>query len=183
MIINQLVAALVKGGRTPARFNVSDLHLDEAGQLTCPNGPISTKAYRSQSADGWNYRFYATQCRDCPLLQKRRGSDTPATTHRMLFISDYAYHQREALAYTKTAEFKVDMKRRSHIERRIAGLTRYNDARHAHGTGTRNADFQPRMSSIASNLKRWHTLILDHEHQSRLRVTHRTQDDQDLPAP
>ena len=177
----QLVAALVRSGRNPDLFNPNDFTLGAQGELTCPNGHISTKAYRSQSADGWTYRFYATQCRDCPLLQKCRGDVTPPTKHRQVFISDYAFHQREAIAYTKTTEFKADMKLRAHIERIIAGLTRYNDARHAHGAGTRNADFQSRMSAIAYNLKRWHRLILDEERQSRLRATQRRLDDHHPP--
>jgi len=177
----QLVAALVKSGRHPDRFGPSDFTLDEVGQLICPAGQLSTKSYRSQSADGWNFRFYATQCRGCPLLQKCRGADTQPTGHRMVFINDYAYHQREAIAYTKTDPFKVDMKLRAHIERIIAGLTRYNDARHAHGAGTRNADFQARMCAIAYNLKRWHTLILDQERQSRQRFKQKSQENHDPP--
>ncbi len=54
-----------------------------------------------------------------------------ADTFRQVFISDYRSLQREAIAYTKTAQFKLDMALRPHIERIIAGLVRYNGARQA----------------------------------------------------
>ncbi|MEZ4710091.1 MAG: transposase [Caldilineaceae bacterium] len=150
-----------------------------------PNGQLSTTAFRvnRQDAQGWSFRFTATQCQGCPLIarcrqayaqtaadaqalaeqaadsapqapspQKGRPKKTAAPAadgivkgHRTVFLSDYLYQQNAAVAYTRTDDFADDMKLRPHIERIIAGLTRYNDARRAHGAGLRNADFQARM--------------------------------------
>lgn len=87
--------------------------------------------------------------------------------YRQVFISDYTYFQREALAYTKTAAFQEDMKLRPHVERIIAAVTRYNGARRAEAYGLDNADFQLKMCAMAYNLKRWHTLTKEKEKAQR----------------
>jgi len=162
----QLVARLIDYGKSRERFGPSDFTLNEVGQLSCPNGQVAAKVYRSGSANGVNYRFLPDQCQDCPLLAQCRGAEVQPDHYRQagtersrsVFISDYVYFQRDALAYTKTAAFQDDMKLRPHVERIIAGLTRYNGARRADAYGLDNADFQLKMCAMAYNLKRWHTL-------------------------
>ena len=56
-----------------------------------------------------------------------------------------------AILYTKTESFKRDMQFRSTIERTIAALVRYHDARHARSVGLGQADFQVRMAATADN--------------------------------
>lgn len=154
----QLVARLINHSQSKERFGRSDFTLDEQGHLHCPNGQTTNRAYRSGSADGWNYRFLAAQCQGCPLLAKCRDPQSKPNSHRSVFVSAYAYQQRQALAYTQTNAFKQDMQLRPHIERIIACLTRYNGARQATAFGLKNADFQVRMSALAFNLKRWAVL-------------------------
>jgi hypothetical protein len=159
----QLVSPLVKNGRQPSRFGPRDFTLGENGELICPGGQVSTKMYRKGHSAGWDYRFTPDQCRGCPLLaQCHKDPHEPIKT-RTVSISDYASHQREALAYTRTLEFKEEFKGRAHIERIIAILTRYNDGRTARGYGLRSADFQARLAAMAYNLKRWHKMTLDQE--------------------
>jgi hypothetical protein len=64
-----------------------------------------------------------------------------------------------ARAYAQTEDFKVDMKRRAGVERIIACLTRYHDARRARRRGLLNADFQAKLSAMAFNLKQWMKLL------------------------
>jgi hypothetical protein len=165
----QLVANLIDHTQRSERFGPADFTLDDLGQLTCPNGQTTSRAYRSGSADGWNFRFSAEQCQGCPLLEKCRGDQVKPTRHRQVFVSDYRYQQRKALAYTQTPAFAQDMALRPHIERIIAALTRYNGARTAQGYGLHNADYQVKMSAMAFNLKRWHTLTLHQEDKQRYR--------------
>ena len=73
-------------------------------------------------------------------------------------MSDYRDWQCTAILYIKTPAFETDMKFRPTIERVIAGLVRFNGARHANGYGLINADFQVRMAALAFNLKRWAVL-------------------------
>lgn len=159
----QLVARLIDSGKNAIRFTPSDFSLGEDGSLTCPNGTTTSTAYRSGSADGWNFRFKADQCKGCPLWDKCRNPQSKPSAHRTVFISDYVYEQRNALAYTKTADFQLDIQLRPAIERIIAAVTRYNGGRQNKGRGVQNADCQARNAAIAYNLKRWRVLTLEKE--------------------
>ncbi len=151
----RLIVRLVDYNRNRLRYGPLDFRLDDHGVLTCPNGKSSNRFYPSTSADGWNYRFLAAQCQGCPLTQKCRGDAVKPGAHRQVFISRYQSQQREAIAYMKTPEFEADMKLRPHIERIIACLVRYNDARITRRVGLANADFQVKMAAMAYNLKHW----------------------------
>ena len=98
----QLVAKLIDYGKRSERFGPSDFTVNDLGQLVCPNGKIATTAHPSQSAAGLTYRFPAQLCQGCPLWDKCRGTAVKPNTYRQVFISDYTYFQRQALAYTKT---------------------------------------------------------------------------------
>lgn len=164
----QLVARLIDHTKNAERFGPSVFTLDDKAHLHCPNGQSTNRAYRSGSADGWTYRFKVDQCQGCPLWDKCRDPKSKPTSHRNVFVSDYLYQQRQAIAYTKTDAFKDDMKLRPHIERIIACLTRYNGARYATAFGRQQADFQVRMSALAFNLKRWRVLTHQKEQPSPL---------------
>jgi hypothetical protein len=151
----QLLARLQHAGRRSPRFGPTDFTLLAHQQLRCPNGQISSTAYRAGGGDGWTYRFRAQQCAGCPLWDKCRGDQVKPTRHRQVFVSDYILHQQQALAYTLTAAFAQEMKQRAHIERIIAALVRYNGARRAKAYGLQNADYQVKMAAMAFNLKRW----------------------------
>ena len=98
-----------------------------------------------------------------PDAKKPKVKAPKPDAFRQVFISDYRDRQRQAILYIKTEQFQEDMKFRSTIERIIAALVRYNDARRAHGYGTAKADFQVKMAATAFNLKKWHKLTLDQE--------------------
>lgn len=166
----QLVARLIAYGKNRTRFGPQDFTLDEHGMLTCPNGQQSSIAYRAQGGDGWTYRFLPEQCQGCPLWEKCRGDQVKPNRYRQVFISDYRYQQRQALAYIGTDAYKQDMKLRPHIERIIAALVRYNGARRAKARGLANADFQARMAACAFNLKRWAKLQQQEEKDARRRA-------------
>ena len=166
----QLVARLIDHSQHSQRFGPQDFTLGEDGQLTCPNGQQTSRAYRSQSGDGWNYRFLPDQCAGCPLIAKCRADAVKPSQYRQVFITNYRYQQRQALAYIATDAFKLDMKLRPHAERIIAALVRYNGARHARSLGLKNADFQVRMAATAFNLKRWLALSLDQEQEAKRRA-------------
>ena len=187
----QLVARLIDHTKNSERFGPLDFTLNADGSLTCPNGQSTATSSRSQSAEGYEYRFPAQTCVGCPLRQPCRGElppvldndpaqqsaqtapATPTTkpkrktpkpdSCRQVFISAYREQQHQAILYTKTEAFQQDMRFRSTIERIIAALVRYNHARRAHGYGTRKADFQVKMAATAYNLKKWHRLTLQPE--------------------
>ena len=110
-----------------------------------------------------------TQVETGAKTKKKRRKGPKPTSYRQVFISHYRAQQRTAILYTKSPAFVEDMKFRASIERIIAALVRYNDARHAHGRGLANADFQMQMAATAYNLKKWHKLTLDAERATHYR--------------
>ena len=152
----QLVAPIPASscGRQPTRFTPDDFTLSADGiTLTCPNAHISTVAYRSGSGDGRLFRF--TDCADCPLIKQCRKPKTDPTHLRQVFISDYRDLLNDAKTYNQSDDGKADRKHRSLVERIIANLTRYHDARQARRRGTVNADYQAKKAGTAFNLRQW----------------------------
>lgn len=158
----QLVAYPVSPKRKADSFSPEDFILSADGfSLTCPNGRISCRKYRSGNADGDNFRFIAPQCLICPFLKLCRGSEETPTTHKSVFISDYRAAWEQLKLYSQTEDFKQDMKLRPHIERIIAGLVLHNDARRARFRGLDKVGFQAHMCATAYNLKRWLSLLAE----------------------
>jgi len=156
----QLVAPLIpyekrSGLFTPDRFQLSD----DGQTLTCPHGQSSSTAYSSSDREGRDFRFFAAQCRGCPLWADCRQHKPGSQAHRTVFISDYRHDVEAARAYSQTPQFQADRQRRPRVERFIAALVRYNGARRARRRGLRAADFQAKMAAMAYNLKRWMRLL------------------------
>jgi len=144
----------------PTNFTLSD----DLFSLTCPNSRTTFSRYRSGSGDGVNFRFPKGACAGCLLLAACRGQKkwphppTPyaqPTTPRNVFISDYRMEKQALVAYSKTDEFKADMKLRPHVERIISILVGHNGARRARFRGVEKVDFQQKMCGTVYNLKRW----------------------------
>jgi len=159
----------------PERFILSP----DGHALTCPDGRLITRHYRSGSGDGWIFRALAPQCRGCPLLLPCRGSDRPPTTKRDIFISDYRSDYDHLVAYSQSADFKLDMKLRPQVERIVAGLVLHNGARRARFRGLEKVDFQVKMAAMAYNAKHW-LVLLDERDGRRKRPVRRRWG---LPAP
>lgn len=152
----QLVVELRDYAGRSKLFAPRDFTYDlQACTLTCPNGVTSTRFYRSGSGDGWTVRFLrdADGCAACPLLAK--CYEKPQTQEkRDVFISDNMRFAVLALLYMTSDGFRAEMRQRSHVERIIAALVRYNDARHARRRGRAAADFQVKMAGMAYNVKK-----------------------------
>jgi hypothetical protein len=160
----QLVARQINYGQRHTRFAPSDFTLGPDG-LTCPNDVATTRAYRAGGADGFNYRFTASECQGCPLWEQCRNPKAKPDSHRTVFISDYALLYEPELAYLGTPAAQDDFSFRANIERHIAGLTQHNGARHAKSIGLPKVNFQLNMAATAYNLKRWHVLTREQERQ------------------
>jgi hypothetical protein len=152
----QLVAPLIPYDTRTDRFTPDDFALSpDQTTLTCPRGRSSTTAYRSQSGQGRNFRFTAKQCAGCPLAAACRGADVPPEHMRQVFISDFRSIVAQARTYALTDDFKADLKLRATIERIIANLVRYHDARYARRRGQPNCQYQAHMNALAFNLRQW----------------------------
>ena len=153
----QLVAPLADyAHRHGHRFGPDDFILAPEGDaLTCPNDQVSVIAYRSRSGDGRVFRFSPGQCTGCPLAQACRGDKVPPRRMRQVFISDHRTILAQARTYQQTPQFKLDMKRRTTIERIIAQLVRYHGARNARYRGRDKNDYQAKQNATAFNLRQW----------------------------
>lgn len=157
----QLVAK-PKYPKHSATFSPEDFTLsDDDLWLTCPNGRTINRRYRSGDGDGWKFRFLPAQCLGCPLRKQCRGKDKTPTTHRDVFISDYRPDFDQLVQYSKTDDFKLDMKLRPQVERVIAGLVLHNGARYARFRGLAKVDFQVKMCAMSYNAKRWLALLAE----------------------
>lgn len=136
---------------------------DASPALVCPGGKLTTTRYRAGTDTGWTYRVAADKCTGCSLLKRCRGSGAPPTRHRQWYISDYRAPLLAALDYSRTDDFKADMKLRPQVERVIAGLVLHNGARRARFRGLPKVDFQLKMCAAVYNLKRWVALTDPHK--------------------
>ncbi len=152
----QLVAPIpVAGhGKHPTTFSPDRFTLSEDGTtLTCPNRQTSTTAYRHGGDEGWTFRFF--DCAECPLRAQCREPNMKPDAPRQVYISDYRPFVEAAKTYNHSNAGKADLKIRSRVERFIAQLVRYHDARHARRRGLTNADYQAKKSGAVFNLRQW----------------------------
>jgi hypothetical protein len=91
----------------------------------------------------------------------------PKLPPRQFFISDYRDVLAQARTFNATPAYKEAMKLRPGVERIIAGLTRYNDARRCRRRGLAHADYQAKMSAMAFNLKTWLRLLAARDRASQ----------------
>jgi hypothetical protein len=154
---SQMVAPLPQGGGSdPNRFSVAAFVVDaERTSCTCPNGVVSTKAYRHGDGDGVSFRFLASQCRDCPLWGRCRDAEASPKGHRSVFITDYHVYLREALSFNQTPLGRALLHGRWQVEPVVAWLVRYQGCRRARRVGQAAAQFQLYQACAMRNLLMW----------------------------
>jgi IS5 family transposase len=156
----QLSAPLLPYNKRTTLFTPDQFELSEDGRtLTCPNGQQSAISYPRPDLEGRWFRFYARQCRGCPLWKQCRRHKPHTKAHRVVFLSDFRSEVDAAAVYNQSDAYKADRKRRPLVEQVIAHLVRYNGARRARRRGKLAADFQAKMCAMAYNLKRWMRIL------------------------
>jgi hypothetical protein len=153
----QMIAPIPQGGGSdPNRFSVADFQVDpERTTCTCPNGVVSTRAYRHGKGDGVSFRFLASQCRGCPLWPQCRDSEASPKGHRSVFITDYHVYLREALDFNQTPAGRALLRGRWQVEPVVAFLVRYQGCRRARRVGQAAAQFQLYQACAMRNLLMW----------------------------
>ena len=151
----QLVAPLRPPDKRNKYFTADQFTLSPDGQtVTCPQGQHTAVAYRQPRGDR-TFCFQAHQCRDCPLWAACRPHTSTSQAQRKVSISAYRAEVDAARRYAATETFAADRRQRAIVERIIAALVRYNDARQARRHGVLKTDFQMKMAATAYNLKKW----------------------------
>jgi hypothetical protein len=148
----------LSGGSDPTRFSVVDFWVDPARtRCICPNGVVSTKRYAKggSDGDGVDFRFLASQCRNCPLWTQCRVPKGNPNGHRMVFISDYHAVVRTAAAFNATAEGRRLLGGRWRVEPVIAWLVGWQGCRRSRRVGQAAAQVQLYQGAAVRNLLTW----------------------------
>ena len=74
---------------------------------------------------------------------------------RQVFISDFRSAVARPAPMPRRRTSRPICKLRATIERIIANLVRYHDARYARRRGLRNCQYQAHMNAMAFNLRQW----------------------------
>jgi hypothetical protein len=153
----QLVSPIPQGGGTDLnRFSVADFRVNhDRTACTCPNGVVSTNAYRHGSDAGVSFRFLASQCAGCALWDRCRDAKANPKGHRTAFMTDHHHHMREAQRMNASETGKKLLRSRWHVEAVIAWLTRYQGVRHARCIGQAAAQFELNQACALRNLLLW----------------------------
>jgi len=128
-----------------------DVHTEE-GWARCPAGHETRDLAFGRDGRGGRipvFRFPAATCQECPLKDRCLN---PRQQSRTLRLHPHEALLREARAKQKTPEFKAVYRRRCHIERTIAHLTRHG-ARRARYFGQLKVRFQVFMAAVVHNIK------------------------------
>ena len=141
---------------TGARFTPADFQLSADGtSCTCPNGVTSTRAYRHPKGDGVSFRFFGSQCQDCPFWTVCRGATSSLRSQRAVYCTPYHQHLRDGAAFNHSAEGQGLLRSRWQVEPTIAWLVRYNGCRQARRVGLAAAQCQLFQACAVRNLQLW----------------------------
>lgn len=132
---------------------------EEMKRVICPAGQTTEKCYWNKNGESWVYLFDKETCGYCAL--KERCTKNKFRT--VAFKKDY-HIQQEALQYSKTSEYKEDMKIRSHIEPKQAEMKRFHGLKRAYYRGLEKVNVQAIYTALVINLKRMVTLQASDSH-------------------
>ena len=150
----QLVAPLIPYDTRTDRFTPDDFALSpDQTTLTCPR-PQQHHRLPLAERPGAQLPLTAKQCAGCPLAANCRGA-SPTRTHAPSLHQRLPLRRGPGPHLCPDGDFKADMKLRATIERIIANLVRYHDARDARRRGQGNCQYQAHMNPMAFNLRQW----------------------------
>jgi len=137
-------------GFPPERFALTVL--DGKETLTCPAGQTTQLRARTRSDTGYQYHFKEVQCSGCLLREACLAQ--PRHRNRTVIKNDYEAEYAAAQAKARTPEYAAVRRRHGAIERKLAELVRWHDARHARYRGQLKVLYQSIVTSLVVNMKR-----------------------------
>lgn len=154
-----LIAPVSKDANTSGDYYPqSKFIIDESG-VTCPAGHRTMISYHDKKKDTHLYHFKKSDCCECSLRTKCTKMD-----HRTITVSRHYPILEEAKRYSKSQDFKDDMKMRAHIEPKQGEMKRFHGLKRAKFWGREKINIQAMLTGIAVNLKRF---IKMSSHRSR----------------
>ncbi len=126
----------------------------EEKKLVCPAGHTTDTRYWNKNANAWIYHFHKSTCKQCPQKSKCTHG-----AYRTVSISKDYEIQQEAIRYSKTEEYKEDMKIRAHIEPKQGEMKRFHKLTRAIYRGLERVNIQAIYTALVVNLKRMVKLL------------------------
>lgn len=128
----------------------------EKQTVKCPAGITTAKKTYNENSETFIYRFPKETCQACEL----KDACTKNKNGRTISVNKYYQLQMEAFAYSKTEEYKVEIKKRCPIEGTGAELVYHHGLRRARYWGRLKVEFQAVLTALAVNIKRWANIRL-----------------------
>jgi transposase len=145
-----LIAPVSKDANTSGNYYPQAMFsIDESG-VTCPAGHRTMISYHDKKKGTILYHFKKSDCHKCSLKQKCTKLD-----HRTITVSKHYSIFREAKRYSKSQDYKDDMKMRAHIEPKQGEMKRFHGLNRAKFWGIEKLNVQAMLTGIVVNLKRF----------------------------
>jgi len=146
------------------RFTKDQFTIDfEARTLQCPAAQIAHAALaRRDDRSGWLFEFDTSACDACPLRSKCVSPKAKATGRSVFIVPADERLIRQHLAERVEPDFRARLKRRSLVERAIAGFAQCG-GKQARRFGQKHVDFDVKLSALAYNLRRLGSLAAQDE--------------------
>jgi len=141
-----------KGGKFAAHEFAYDA---QAKRLTCPAGNVSTRCTDQGEKKGWNYYFTREVCAGCPLKERCLGDkelEGGVKHGKTVFVSYYRCLHDKARGKGKTDAHRQAMKKRLHIERKLAEALVHRGMRQARYRGMWKVRIQAFLTAVSLNI-------------------------------
>ena len=132
--------------------------LEDGNTLVCPNEEETRSRHRNFKGTGWQFHFKLNQCRTCPLLEKCMKT-LPAKHGRGVTKNDYEAEYQSAREVAKTEAYAQVRKQHPKVERKLAEIIRYHNARRTRYRGQWRVSIQYLMTALVVNVKRMIKLL------------------------
>lgn len=155
-----LIAPVSKDANTSGDYYPQAMFsIDESG-VTCPAGHRTMISYYNKRTGTTLYHFKKSDCQNCSLKQKCTKLD-----HRTITVSKHYSIFEEAKRYSKSQEYKDDMKMRAHIEPKQGEMKRFHGLERAKFWGIEKLNVQAILTGIVVNIKRF-VKLSSHSHRN-----------------
>lgn len=145
-----LIAPVSKDANTSGNyFTQAIFTIDETG-VTCPAGCRTMISYYNKGNGSLLYHFKRSDCQNCNLKPECTKLD-----HRTITINKHYPIFEEAKKYSKSQDFKDDMRMRAHIEPKQGEMKRFHGLERAKFWGIEKLNVQALLTGIVVNLKRF----------------------------
>jgi transposase len=146
--------------RETGLFTPNDFKEDtEQRQVTCPAGKTSKYGQRDSKKHTTFYRFDASVCRACPLMDRCLKGAPGKTFGRTVRKTDYQAEYRRAREKATTVEYEAVRREHPKVERKLGEVVNRHGGRHARYRGRWKVLIQELTASVATNVKRLVRLV------------------------